>query len=371
MINKMIFKRKVFMLFSFFLFISGLYAQTESYTRDVSNWYLNGGVSMNDILVEGFSFGLVAEPRFELPWFNLMIGSKNGISLSTDRIIALEAQVYLRWNFLRFPAGNFGRTLNVFVQGGAGFIGALKGPYDRFDVRDSRSSILGDLTLGVTIPFSSRWHIEPAVRVGYPFMYGVAVTTGYRFPLKQETFNDTVKETVHETVVETIRDVETIREVEVVREVEMLREIETVRQEYITRTEYVEVINRLMIAQVEYILFAGDISRYNVNLDADARSLNDLVLNEVAKMLIENPDFRANIEGHANPVTGDPDEVQILFALSSNRANEVARLLKERGVREEQLIVVAFGAGKVLATDRAHWNMNRRVELIIYQAERL
>ena len=364
---KIVFGKLVLFILTFFLLINGLFAQTESSTRNLTYWSLNGGVHTSNILVDAFSFGLVVEPRFDLPWLNLMIGSKNGISVSTDKIISLEAQVYLRWNFLRFPAGNFGRTLNVFVQGGVGFLGSLKGPYDRFDVRDSRSSILGDLTLGVTIPFSSRWQIEPAVRGGFPFMFGAALTAGYRFPLTKETFHYSTAETVHETV----REVETIREVELVREVEVLREIETVRQEYITRTEYVDVINRLMIAQVEYILFAGDISRYNVNLDADARSLNDLVLNEVAKMLIENPDFRANIEGHANPVTGDPDEVQILFALSSNRAHEVARLLRERGVREDQLIVVAFGAGKVLATDRAHWNLNRRVELIIYQAERL
>ncbi|MCL2214348.1 MAG: hypothetical protein FWC06_03960, partial [Treponema sp.] len=286
---KAIYKRLVFFTITFLLLVNGIQAQTESNIRDLTYWYLNGGVSVNDILVDGFSLGLVLEPRFELP-YNLMIGSKNGISISTDRIIALEAQLYLRWNFLRFPVGKAEprRTLNIFVQGGVGFLGALKGPYESFDVRDSRSSVLGDLTLGITIPLSSRWHIEPVVRGGFPFILGAAVTAGYRFPFKQEVIRHTATETVHETV----REVESIREVELIREVEVVREVETVRQEYITRTEYIDVINRLMIAQVEYILFAGDISRYNVNLDADARSLNDLVLNEVAKMLIENPDFR-------------------------------------------------------------------------------
>ena len=61
------------------------------------------------------------------------------------------------------------------------------------------------------------------------------------------------------------------------------------------------------------------------------------------------------------------EEIQFLSALSANRANEVARLLVERGVSEEQLIVVALGATRVMTRDRAIWNMNRRVELIVIQ----
>jgi len=334
----------------FLFFAVSLSAQTNSSAENSAYWSLNGGINNSFIDVNGASFGLIAEPRFDLP-YNLMIGSKNGINFSTDKIVSLETQIYLRWNFLRLPFAEQEpkRSLDFFIQGGAGFIGALNGPeylYDHNNIIHSRSSLLGDFTVGLTIPLPSMWQIEPSFRVGYPFILGFAVTAGYKFPLTRETSR------------------------EIVREVETIREVERVSQEVIVRTEYIEVVNRLMITQIEYILFAGDISAYNVNLDADARSLNDLVIKEVVKMLLENPDLRANIEGHANPVTGDPDEVQILFALSSNRAHEVARLLRERGVSEDQMVVVAFGAGKVLTTERALWNMNRRVEIILYQVER-
>ncbi|MCL2276936.1 MAG: OmpA family protein [Treponema sp.] len=342
-------KKYNFALLLFSLLTAVLSAQTGSSSSNLSYWSLNAGVTNSFIDVNGSSFGLIAEPRFDLP-YNLMIGSKNGINFSTDKIITLETQIYLRWNFLRVPSGSASprRSLDFFIQGGAGFIGALNGPDyipNHNNIIHSRSSLLGDFSLGLTIPLPSMWQIEPSFRGGYPFIWGFALTAGYKFPLGREITR------------ETVREVETIREVERAQEV-------------IVRTEYIEVINRLMITQIEYILFAGDISAYNVNLDSDARSLNDLVINEVVKMLLDNPDLRANIEGHANPVTGDPDEVQILFALSSNRAHEVARLLRERGVSEEQMVVVAFGAGKVLTTDRLHWNMNRRVEIILYQTER-
>jgi len=329
---KVKFIKCVILLIILLTFVNGLYA------RDLSYWSLNGGISVSDILVDGNSFGLVAEPRFNLSPY-LMIGSKNGVTYSTDEIIALEAQLYLRWNFLRFPLvrndeGNsrsFGNSVDVFIQGGAGFLGALKGPNREYDIRDSRSSLLGDVTAGVTIPLSSRWHIEPSIRGGYPFLFGGAVTAGYKFPL--------------------------------------IREYESVINNTVSRIEYTEVVKKLLITQIEYILFAADISRFNAGIDADARALNQLTLDHVAHILTENPDFRIRIEGNANPVTGSPEEVQYLTALSENRANEIARLLKERGVKDEQLIVIAFGTTRVIAHDRPHWNMNRRVELIIFQLD--
>jgi len=317
--------KNVFIL-AFFLQISGLFAQTDAADWDLS---LNGGIGMSNILVEGASFGLIFEPRVPIS-ANLMAGSKNGISYSTDGIIALETQLYLRWNFLNFPLGSgpSANSINLFIQGGIGFLGALNGPNRDFDVRDSRSSLLFDFTAGVTIPLSSRWSIEPSARAGYPFMFGFAITAGYKFPLAS------------------------------------------------SKTEYIEVIQipppseiikRVMITQVEYIIFAPDRYRFNEYLDADARSLNELVINHVAQILRDNPNYLVRVEGHANPVSHEPGEIEELAVLSANRANEVARLLMARGVKEEQIVLIFYGGSRIIASDRDHWNMNRRVELIVVE----
>ena len=124
-----------------------------------------------------------------------------------------------------------------------------------------------------------------------------------------------------------------------------------------------------MISKVEYVLFGPDISNYNESIDSDGRSLNDLVLNSITKVLINDSNSRVRVEGHANPVTNSPNEIQELSALSANRANEIARLLREKGVSEKQIIVVALGGTRTLAGDQARWNMNRRVELIVFQGD--
>lgn len=321
-------KKYILVFLLFFLIISGINAQSEESNWDFSYWMLNGGIGMSDILVDGLSFGFIIEPKIPLT-SSLMLGSKNAINFSTDGIIALETQVFLRWNFLTFNL--FDRDINAFIQGGLGFLGAIKGPYNRFDPRDTRSSLLADFTAGITIPLTSSLNIEPSVRFGYPFIFGLSVTAGYKFPLPQKT-------------------------------------------EYIERPGAAaatanEIIRRIIITQVEYILFGGDIYRYNEGIDADARSLNDLVLNQVSQILRENRDLHVRIEGHANPVTREPAEIQELAVLSERRANEVARLLRARGVRDEQIVLIALGGTRTIASDHAHWNMNRRVELIIIQMD--
>ena len=336
--------KKSILLFLAFLHLAGiLYAQETRFPDwDRSFVALDGGLGTSDILVDGISLGLFFEPKLSLsPAF--MIGTKNGLHFSTDNIIALETQAFFRWNFLRLDSkwtqsvssGRLQNTTNLFIQGGAGFLGAFKGR----DVRDSRSSLLFDATAGITIPLSSRWHIEPSIRTGYPFLFGIAVTVGRKFPLPHRR-----QVVEHET-----------------RVTEYVEVIRTLPPE--------EIIKRILIAQVEYIIFAPDISRFNVGIDHDARSLNELVLDQIALILRENPSYQVRIEGHANPITTDPREANDLMALSSRRADEVAAQLRARGVREGQMVVIAFGGTRTVTHDHDHWNMNRRVELIVVQID--
>jgi outer membrane protein OmpA-like peptidoglycan-associated protein len=130
-----------------------------------------------------------------------------------------------------------------------------------------------------------------------------------------------------------------------------------------------EIIKRIMITSVEYILFGPDIGKYNIGIDHDAQGLNELVLNATAQTLKENPNFRVRVEGNANPVTNDPNEPDVLMALGAERAHEVAGQLRARGVNEEQMIVVSFGGTRTVTHEHETWNRNRRVELIIIQLD--
>ncbi|MDR2716586.1 MAG: OmpA family protein [Treponema sp.] len=299
---------------------------------------------MTDILVEGQSFQFILDPKL---WLSplLMVGSKVGVNYSTDaesrNILTFEGQVYLRWNFLRLGK-NPEKKVNIFFQTGLGLLSAYRGkdsnPFD--DVTQTRGSIMADAAAGVTIPLTPRWHIEPSVRGGYPHIAGASLTAGYKFPLPQKTKYE-----------KTPPEIQT--------EIQIVEVIKTLPPN--------EIIKRIMITAVEFILFGPDIGRYNIGIDRDAQGLNELVLNNIAKTLKENPDYRVRIEGHANPVTTDPREADELMALSTMRANVVAEQFKARGVSEDQVVVIAFGGTRTVTSDHDIWNRNRRVELIVIQ----
>jgi hypothetical protein len=331
-------KRIYFFLVPFLVFIGGLCAQTEF--PDGDYWSLDAGLGMSNLLVRGKSFQFVVDPKL---WLSpsLMVGSKIGISYSNEtdsrNILTFEGQVYLRWNMLRL--GPPQKITDIFIQGGLGLIAAYRGremPFD--DVTMTRGSLMADAALGVTIPLSARWHIEPAVRGGYPHMAGFSVTVGYKFPLPRKTVYQSVQP----------------------------------RTEYVDMVKELpphEIIKRIMITSVEYILFGPDIGRYNIGIDHDAQGLNELVLNSVAQMLKDNPEYHVRIEGNANPVTTDPKEADELMALGSTRANAVAEQLKARGVNETQMVIISFGGTRTVTHDHEIWNRNRRVELIIIQVD--
>ena len=330
-------KKYIFLLAIFIAIGSGLYAQTEFPAGDF--WSLDAGLGMSDLLVKGHSFQAVLDPKL---WLSppLMVGSRLGVSYSNEKdsdlsnILTFEGQVYLRWNFLRLgPADN---KTNIFVQGGLGLVSAYRGRDKSFDdVTKTRGSLLADAALGVTIPLSPRWHIEPSVRGGYPHIVGFSVTGGYKFPLPQKIRYQTTSKTEYVEIVKMLPPE--------------------------------EIIKRIMISSVEFILFGPDIGKYNVGIDNDAQQLNELVLNAAAQYLNDNPEFRVRIEGHANPFTISPSEADELMALSAMRANTVADQLRSRGVNDEQIVIISFGGTRVATSEFDVRNRNRRVELILIQ----
>ena len=343
--------KRIITVLVFIFSINTLHAEFNSFKCDVSHWILSGGFGMSSILVDGTSYQAVFDPKLRLSPA-LMLGSKNSFNMSTDGIITLETQAFLRWNIFGFPKrdpGFFQQYFNVFIQGGVGLLGSIKGPDDLNvpNKKKTRASLLFDGTLGMTIPLGQRWVIEPSVRGGYPFIWGAALTFGYKFPVPQRTIYQEGPVRVHYQERINYQD----------------------RVEYISVPITNEIIKRIVVSRVDYILFGPDISNYNAGIDADGRSLNDLVLTSVVQVLKDNQNSRVRLEGHANPVTNSPYEIQELSALSANRAYEISRLLREKGVSENQIIVAALGGTRTLTEEQARWNMNRRVELIVFQGD--
>ena len=309
--------------------IGDLYAQTEFPAGDF--WALDGGLGMSDILVKGYSFQLVIDPKL---WLSppLMAGTKLGINYSTEKdtsdILTFEGQVYLRWNFLRLGKDE-NKKVNVFAQAGLGMLSAYRGEGNKVfsDVTRTRGSLLADGAAGVTVPLTQRLHIEGLVRGGYPHIFGTSVIVGYKFPLPE-------------------------KKIEIIKTVPPN-----------------EIIKVIKITSIEFIIFGPDIGSYNIGIDRDAQQLNELVLNQIAKDLEANPDYRIRIEGNANPYTINHSEAEDLMALSAVRANTVAEQLRNRGVSEDQMVIITYGGTRTATTEWDIRNRNRRVELMVIQID--
>jgi peptidoglycan-associated lipoprotein len=92
--------------------------------------------------------------------------------------------------------------------------------------------------------------------------------------------------------------------------------------------------------------------------DADINPEDFTILAEHALYLLENPEARLVINGHADN-RGNAEYNQ---KLSENRAKAVADTLLEMGVQESQLTIHGFGATTPVI-DPSNWQANRRVEL--------
>ncbi|MCL2720352.1 MAG: OmpA family protein [Treponema sp.] len=338
---KKICKKQFLLLLTLLSLNYGLNAQTEFPKGNY--WALNGGIGIGDTLVKGSSYQFILDPKL---WLSqpLMIGSRIGLSYSIEEessnILSLEGQVYLRWNFFRF--GREEKLTNIFIQGGLGLLTSYRGLNTVFDdVTKTRGSIMLDTAAGLTIPLTRGWHIEPLIRVGYPHIYGISLTAGYKFPLQQRTVIKTEYIMVNPPVMET--------------------------DTQITNTQIID--RQIMINYVEYILFGPDEGIYNAGLDFDAQQLNGMVLEYTAAFLNKNPDYIVRIEGHANPITINPSEIDDLFILSSIRANEVAEQLKSLGVNNEQIVIRASGGTRIMTDEFFIRNRNRRVELTIIHSD--
>ena len=95
--------------------------------------------------------------------------------------------------------------------------------------------------------------------------------------------------------------------------------------------------------------------------DFDKKELSEQdqdIIRQHGEFLAQHPDKKIQLHGHAD-AQGDPAYNQYL---ATQRANHVASLLMEQGVRETQIEIFSWGSDKPLA-EAQQWQDNRRVEL--------
>lgn len=124
--------------------------------------------------------------------------------------------------------------------------------------------------------------------------------------------------------------------------------------------------DRLKIA-VPSIIFRENAADFN-GLDPQIVEKNTQVLKRIAEILNKFKDYRVQVEGHANNVTGTQKEEDTeLIPLSSARAEAVRAFLVRNGVGADRLSTIGMGGTRPVTkrSDRDNWWKNRRVEFIL------
>ena len=152
----------IFLLILFFLFftIGGLSA--------LSGEFAGLGVEGNANAREGAAIGANLSLGVNLN-SQFSLGIKTVFSSDIDAVTTLEPAAFFRY-YLPF------KFSGLFAQAelGASFF---------FEDGKSYPAFQGGLSLGWRYYFIKNWYIEPAVRFGYPFVWGAGIIAGLSFDL--------------------------------------------------------------------------------------------------------------------------------------------------------------------------------------------
>ena len=124
--------------------------------------------------------------------------------------------------------------------------------------------------------------------------------------------------------------------------------------------------DKLKIA-VPSIIFRKNAADFE-ELEKNVVDRNIKILTRIAEILNKFPDYKVQVEGHANNTSGtEREEKEDLIPLSTARADAVRKFLIEKGVSRNRLSSVGIGGTKPIAarSDRDNWWKNRRVEFIL------
>lgn len=96
---------------------------------------------------------------------------------------------------------------------------------------------------------------------------------------------------------------------------------------------------------------------------ADIKPLSFSLLNQIANILILNPTYWIEVQGHTDNVGADDYN----YNLSRDRAASVRTYLVSKGVNEIRITSQGYGETKPVADNntKAGKSMNRRVEFVV------
>ncbi len=109
------------------------------------------------------------------------------------------------------------------------------------------------------------------------------------------------------------------------------------------------------------------LSQRVIYFDYNSSDVKDIdIVNAHAQYLADHPQARVRLEGHAD----ERGSREYNVALSERRALAVKELMMFRGVRPNQITIIAYGEERpvVYGHDEASYRENRRVE-IVYEAK--
>ena len=117
-----------------------------------------------------------------------------------------------------------------------------------------------------------------------------------------------------------------------------------------------------------YILFPANSANLR-GVSSELALQNQKVFAEIVQILLENPQYRILIDGHANPVLGtNREETGTLIPLSMQRATAVANYLVEFYKIDRQRLILTGAGGRYASENDAA--QNRRVSFFIIEDRR-
>jgi len=142
-------------------------------------WGVNAGAEMNMNSGNHYELHNIAALGFGVHTggeYNISDIFAAGLNLnfSFSDLFAFEAAGFFRWYFLRGLPKEAGFFRNIFAQ-------ADLGVWAGNDSHSEAVKFLGGTSAGIRFKLPVNFYIEPYARFGYPFLFGVGVTAGYRF----------------------------------------------------------------------------------------------------------------------------------------------------------------------------------------------
>jgi outer membrane protein OmpA-like peptidoglycan-associated protein len=300
-------------------------------------------------------------------------GLKTGFFDDFDTVSAFETALFFRYYlpWLHLPKSIDG----PFAQLEAGNVILLERGYH--ENLEAFPSFIGGLSAGWRFNFGEHWYLEPAVRAGYPHIWGFSITAGIRFKSQRTVVYEQKNETDKRDTVQTAEKKEEIIEepkIEIINEEPEEETINEIAEETTKETDndikIIQDSDGNLRLQVTSVVFRANYADFTGLSDKTIQN-NYETIRRVAELLNKHKNYMIIIEGHANPTTpegGDRErERYTLIRLSQQRALKVMEELGKLGVSYKRMTVSGRGsAGTVIPyNDKTNNWKNRRVEFIL------